>query len=77
MKKIFLIVGIVLGLLGLFRIDYTLYLGLNYFGKYVFFAFFNGFIIYLFWILYKKSKEFGIFGIGTFLFLMAIFLELF
>ncbi|WP_457560999.1 hypothetical protein [Caminibacter sp.] len=54
--KIGLIIGLVIGLYGLFRIDYELYLGLNYFGKYVFFALFNIFIIYFYWFLYKKSK---------------------
>ncbi len=54
--KIGLIIGLILGLYGLYRIDYILYLGLNYFGKYFFFALFNIFALYLFWFLYKKPK---------------------
>jgi hypothetical protein len=51
-----LIIGIVIGLYGLYRVDYILYLGLNYFGKYIFFVIFNLFVLYSFWFLHKKTK---------------------
>jgi hypothetical protein len=51
-----LVIGLILGLYGLFRIDYILYEGLNYFGKYVFFFLFNAFVIYCFWFFYKKFE---------------------
>ncbi|GAB6045337.1 hypothetical protein JCM11957_09350 [Caminibacter profundus] len=49
-----LIIGLILGIYGLVRIDYVLYMGLNYFGKYVFFGLFNIFTLYFFWFFYKK-----------------------
>jgi hypothetical protein len=49
-----LIVGIILGAIGMYRVDYVLYEGLNYFGKYVFFASFNLFVLWLFWFFYKR-----------------------
>lgn len=54
MKYIGLIIGLILGLYGLFRIDSVLYEGLNYFGKYVFFALFNIFVLYFYWLFFKK-----------------------
>jgi hypothetical protein len=49
-----LILGFFIGLYGLVKIDYVLYEGLNYFGKYVFFVLFNIFCLYLFWFFYKR-----------------------
>jgi len=54
LRFIGILLGIVLGLYGLFRIDYVLYEGLNYFGKYVFFTLFNLFVLYVFWFFYKR-----------------------
>jgi len=54
LQYIGLIVGVVLGLIGLYKIDYVLYEGMNYFGKYVFFAVFNLFVLWLFWFFYKR-----------------------
>ncbi|MEO1924115.1 MAG: hypothetical protein ABGX25_06365 [Nautiliaceae bacterium] len=54
MNRLGLIIGLLAGLYGLYKIDYILYEGLNYFGKYVFFTFFNLFVIYLFWFFYKR-----------------------
>ena len=56
-KYIGLIIGIVLGLIGLYKIDIILIAGLNYFGKYVFFGLFNLFLIYLYYIAFKKFKS--------------------
>ncbi|WP_456489049.1 hypothetical protein [Caminibacter pacificus] len=56
MRYIGLIVGLVLGAVGMYKIDYVLYEGLNYFGKYVFFAMFNLFVLWLFWFFYKRFK---------------------
>ena len=54
MRIVGVIIGLLLGLYGLYRIDYVLFEGLNYFGKYVFFALFNIFVLYIFWFFYKK-----------------------
>ena len=51
-----LIIGIVLGVIGLYKIDVVLIKGLNYFGKYVFFGLFHLFIIYLYYLSFKKFK---------------------
>ena len=56
MKYTGLIIGIVLGFIGLYKIDLTLIAGLNYFGKYVFFGLFHLFLIYLYYISFKKFK---------------------
>ena len=56
MKYIGLIMGLILGAVGMYRIDYVLYEGLNYFGKYVFFAMFNLFVLWLFWFFYKRFE---------------------
>ena len=56
MKKIGFIIGLVLGVVGLYKIDMTLIAGLNYFGKYVFFTLFQLFIIYLYYLSFKKLK---------------------
>ncbi|NPA11107.1 MAG: hypothetical protein GXO62_02580 [Epsilonproteobacteria bacterium] len=56
MDKIGLIIGLMLGIYGLFKIDYILYLGLNYFGKYVFFGLFNIAVVYIFLVLYENLK---------------------
>jgi len=52
--KIGLLIGIILGAIGLYKIDIVLIAGLNYFGKYGFFIIFHIFIIYLYYISYKK-----------------------
>jgi len=49
-----LIIGIILGIIGLYKIDIILIAGLNYFGKYVFFGLFQLFIIYLYYLSFKK-----------------------
>jgi len=49
-----LIIGVILGLIGLYKIDIVLIAGLNYFGKYVFFTLFHLFIIYMYYLLFKK-----------------------
>jgi len=54
MERLGLILGLIIGLYGLYKIDYILYEGLNYFGKYVFFTLFNLFVLYLFWFFYKR-----------------------
>ncbi len=51
-----LVIGLMIGLFGLYKIDRILCLGLNYFGKYVFFGLFNIFALYGFWFCYKKFK---------------------
>jgi len=54
MEYVGVLIGIVLGIIGMYKIDYVLYEGLNYFGKYVFFTMFNLFVIWLFWLSFKK-----------------------
>jgi len=49
-----LVIGIILGVIGLYKIDIVLIAGLNYFGKYVFFGLFHIFIIYMFYLSFKK-----------------------
>ena len=51
-----LIIGIVLGIIGLYKIDLVLIAGLNYFGKYVFFGLFHIFIIYFYYLSFVKFK---------------------
>jgi len=51
-----LIIGIILGIIGLYKIDMVLIVGLNYFGKYVFFGLFHLFIIYLYYLSFKRFK---------------------
>ena len=78
MKYIGLIIGIILGVIGLYKIDIVLIAGLNYFGKYVFFGLFHLFIIYLYYVSFKRFK--GKFKIimpivlGLVLFVLGIFL---
>jgi len=55
LQYIGLIIGIFLGIVGLYRIDIILIAGLNYFGKYVFFGLFHLFIIYLYYLAFKKN----------------------
>ncbi len=55
MNKLGLIVGIILGIIGLYKIDTVLIAGLNYFGKYVFFGLFHLFLVYLYYWCYKKK----------------------
>jgi len=55
LQYIGLIIGILLGIVGLYRIDIVLIAGLNYFGKYVFFGLFHIFIFYLYYVAYKKN----------------------
>ena len=54
MDKLGLIIGIILGIIGLYKIDIILIAGLNYFGKYVFFGLFHIFIVYMFYLSFKK-----------------------
>ena len=78
MKYIGLIIGIILGAVGLYKLDLVLIAGLNYFGKYVFFGLFHLFIIYLYYVSFKRFK--GKFKIimpivlGLVLFVLGIFL---
>ena len=55
MDKLGLIIGVILGIIGLYKIDIVLIAGLNYFGKYVFFTLFHLFIVYLYFLTYKKK----------------------
>ena len=54
LKYVGIVIGLVLGLYGMWRIDFVLYEGMNYFGKYVFFALFNLFVLWLFYFFYKR-----------------------
>jgi len=54
MNKTGLIVGLVLTILGIYKIDMILIPTLNYFGKYIFFIAFNIFVFWVLWIFYKK-----------------------
>jgi len=54
LDKLALIIGIILGIIGLYKIDIVLIAGLNYFGKYVFFGLFNLFILYAYYYFFKK-----------------------
>jgi len=54
MNKAGFIVGVVLGIIGLYKIDMFLIPTLDYFGKYVFFGLINFFIVYLYYVAYKK-----------------------
>jgi len=54
LDKLALIIGIILGVIGLYKIDIVLIAGLNYFGKYVFFTLFHLFIIYAYYYSFKK-----------------------
>jgi hypothetical protein len=56
--KIGLIVGIVLSLVGLYKIDSFLYPTLDYFGKYVFFTLMNIFSIWLVYLFFKSFNGF-------------------
>ena len=56
MNKLGLIIGIILGIIGIYKIDIVLIEGLNYFGKYVFFGLFHLFIIYLYYLSFKRFK---------------------
>ena len=58
MDKIGLLIGIILGAIGLYKLDIVLIAGLNYFGKYVFFVLFHLFIIYIYYLSYKKFSGF-------------------
>lgn len=54
MERIGLIIGLVLTIIGIVKIDMFLIPTLNYFGKYVFFAAFNIFVFWVEWVFYKK-----------------------
>ena len=56
MKYLGLIIGIILGLIGLYKIDIVLIAGLNYFGKYVFFTLFHLFLIYIYYLSFTKFR---------------------
>ena len=70
-KYLGLIIGIVLGLIGLYKIDIILIAGLNYFGKYVFFGLFHLFLIYLYYIAFKKKWYLPII-LGLIIFLIGL-----
>jgi len=67
------ILGIVLGLIGLYKLDLVLIAGLNYFGKYVFFGLFHLFVVYFYYLSYKKNWYLSII-IGGILFVLGIIL---
>ncbi|MEO1958940.1 MAG: hypothetical protein ABGX23_05250 [Nautiliaceae bacterium] len=54
MQRIGLLVGLLLVIIGLYRIDLLLYKTLDYFGKYVFFGLFNIMSLFLVFYFYKK-----------------------
>jgi len=54
MEKLGLIVGVVLTIIGMYKIDKFLIPTLDYFGKYVFFIVFNIFVFWIAWVFYKK-----------------------
>lgn len=56
MNKSGLIIGIIFGIIGIYRIDMVLIEGLNYFGKYVFFGLFHLMIIYFYYLSFKRFK---------------------
>ena len=56
MDKVAFIIGVILGVIGLYKIDMILIAGLNYFGKYVFFVLFQLFIVYLYYFSFVKLK---------------------
>ena len=56
MDKAGLIIGAVLSLIGMYKIDMFLLPTLDYFGKYVFFAAIN---IFVFWVVYVFYKKFS------------------
>jgi len=58
LDRLALIIGIILGIIGLYKLDIVLIAGLNYFGKYVFFILFHLFIIYIYYLSYKKFSGF-------------------
>ena len=74
MDKLALIIGIILGIIGLYKIDIVLIAGLNYFGKYVFFGLFNLFIIYLYYFSFKKYRFISLL-IGGIIFLLGVVLD--
>ena len=73
MKTGVFILGIVLGLIGLYKLDLVLIAGLNYFGKYVFFGLFHLFVVYFYYLSYKKNWYLSII-IGGILFVLGIIL---
>jgi len=74
LDKVALIIGIILGIIGLYKIDIVLIAGLNYFGKYVFFGLFNLFIIYLYYFSFKKYRFISLL-IGGIIFLLGVVLD--
>jgi hypothetical protein len=58
MEKIGLIIGGVLTIIGIYKIDKFLIPTIDYFGKYVFFVAFNIFVFWVLWVFYKKFSGF-------------------
>jgi hypothetical protein len=54
MEKVGLIIGLILTIIGIYKIDRFLIPTLDYFGKYVFFIAFNIFVFWVLWGFYKK-----------------------
>ncbi len=54
MERALFLLGVLLVIIGLYRIDLLLYKTLNYFGKYVFFGLFNIMSLFLVFYFYKK-----------------------
>jgi len=73
LDKVALIIGIILGIVGLYKIDIVLIAGLNYFGKYVFFGLFHLFIVYLYYFSFKKFKFLSLL-VGFIIFLLGVVL---
>ena len=51
-----LIVGLILTIIGMYKIDMFLIPTLDYFGKYVFFGAINIFVFWVLWFFYKKFE---------------------
>ncbi|GAB6074022.1 hypothetical protein [Nautilia lithotrophica] len=56
MQNLGLIVGLILTIIGMYKIDMFLIPTLDYFGKYVFFAAINIFVFWIEWFFYKKFE---------------------
>jgi hypothetical protein len=56
MEKVGLIVGFILTIIGMIKIDIFLIPTLDYFGKYVFFGVINIFVFWMLIVFYKKFR---------------------
>jgi hypothetical protein len=56
MEKVGLIVGFILTIIGMYKIDIFLIPTLDYFGKYVFFGVINIFVFWMLIVFYKKFR---------------------